>query len=84
MATVPAGPRGPEPLCAVWGKGALPEVSRALGEGRLSLQELIKSLPVHIVGEEEVAGADPGFRSFRNLNTPGAWADAEDAASGER
>jgi molybdopterin-guanine dinucleotide biosynthesis protein A len=68
---LPSGPDGAEPLCAIWGRSALPAVETALAEGRLSLVVLAERLSVQHVTVEEVAGVDPGFDSFRNFNTPG-------------
>ena len=67
---LPCGPDGAEPLCAVWGKTALPAVESALGEERLSLVLLAAGLSVRKVSVDEVAGVDPEFASFRNFNTP--------------
>lgn len=71
---LPFGPDGAQPLCAVWGRSALPAVGRALDEGRLSLVDLSVDLSVLEVTVTEVEEADPGFRSFRNVNTPEEWA----------
>lgn len=67
---VPCGPDGPEPLCAIYGKGCLPAVEAALGAGRLSAAELIGRVASRVVPAEEVRALDPDFSSFRNLNTP--------------
>ena len=68
---IPCGPRGPEPLCAVYGKGCLPLIEESLREGDFSLMEPIGRLRTREIPAEEVAGVDPGFRSFMNINTPG-------------
>jgi molybdopterin-guanine dinucleotide biosynthesis protein A len=78
-AVVPRSPRGPEPLCAVYGKGCLAEVEGALREGRLSMAALLPRLPALLLPPETVAGADPSFRSFRNVNT----AAEREAAEGD-
>lgn len=67
---IPSGPRGPEPLCAVYGKGMLPLVEESLARGDRSLIALIGRLRTREVSMDEVAAVDPGFRSFRNINTP--------------
>jgi FdhD protein len=67
---LPYGPDGAEPLCAIWGKSALPAVESALSGERLSLVVLAEALSVRKVPAEEVAAADPEFASFRNFNTP--------------
>jgi molybdopterin-guanine dinucleotide biosynthesis protein A len=67
---IPRGPHGPEPLCAVYGKGCLPLVEDSLRKGDFKLLDLAIRLPTREVSLEEVAAVDPGFRSFRNINTP--------------
>jgi molybdopterin-guanine dinucleotide biosynthesis protein A len=67
---LPYGPAGPEPLCAVYGKGALPRIEEALTSGALDLAGLAQAVRTRVVPPGEVAAVDPGFRSFRNVNTP--------------
>jgi molybdopterin-guanine dinucleotide biosynthesis protein A len=67
---IPHGPSGPEPLCAVYGKGCLALIEESLRKGDLRLTELVKRLRTREISPEEVATVDPGFRSFRNINTP--------------
>lgn len=67
---IPRGPAGPEPLCAVYGKGCLPTIEASLCAGDFQLVALIRRLRTLEVPPEEVAAADPGFRSFLNINTP--------------
>jgi molybdopterin-guanine dinucleotide biosynthesis protein A len=67
---IPRGPNGPEPLCAVYGKGCLPLIEDSLRKGDFKLVDLATRLPTREVSLEEVAAVDPGFRSFRNINTP--------------
>lgn len=67
---IPCGPNGPEPLCAVYGKGCLPILGDSLRKGELQLAALACRVKSRIVPPEEVTAVDPGFRSFRNLNTP--------------
>src|SRR4030067_86321 len=66
----PCGPHGPEPLCAVYGKGCLPLIEELLRKGDFSLMKLISRLRTREIPREEVASVDPEFRSFRNINTP--------------
>jgi len=68
---IPCGPHGPEPLCAVYGKECLPLIEESLRKGDFSLMALIGRLRTREIPAEEVAGVDPGFRSFMNINTPG-------------
>jgi molybdopterin-guanine dinucleotide biosynthesis protein A len=67
---IPCGPHGPEPLCAVYGKGCLPLIDESLRKGDFSLIKLISRLRTREIPREEVASVDPDFRSFRNINTP--------------
>ena len=68
---IPVGPDGPEPLCAVYGKGCLPHIEESLRKGDFSLMALVGRSRTREIPAEEVAGVDPGFRSFMNINTPG-------------
>ena len=67
---IPCSPLGPEPLCAVYGKGCLPLIEESLRKGDFSLKTLIGRLRTRNIPAEEVASVDPDFRSFRNINTP--------------
>lgn len=69
-AVVPESDAGPEPLCAVYGKGALAAVEEALGADRRRIADLLPRIRTRTVPREEVARFDPGYRSFRNINTP--------------
>ncbi len=73
---MPTGPDGAEPLCAIWGKSALPAIEQALAEARLSLVVLAEQLSVHRVAITEVSAVDPTFASFRNFNTVAEWNDS--------
>jgi molybdopterin-guanine dinucleotide biosynthesis protein A len=67
---LPYGPAGPEPLCAVYGKSILPRIEEALTSEAFDLAGLARAVRTRIVPPGEVASVDPGFRSFRNINTP--------------
>jgi molybdopterin-guanine dinucleotide biosynthesis protein A len=67
---IPFGPDGPEPLCAIYGKGCLPLIEEFLQAGDFSLMSLIGRVRTREVSREDVATVDPGFLSFRNINTP--------------
>ena len=67
---IPCGPHGPEPLCAVYGKGCLPLIEESMRKGDFSLMALIGRLRTRNIPAEEVAEVDPDFHSFRNINTP--------------
>ena len=67
---IPSGPNGPEPLCAIYGKGCLPYVEKALDAGQRNVFRLIDQVRARIVPAEEIAAVDPEFLSFLNVNTP--------------
>jgi molybdopterin-guanine dinucleotide biosynthesis protein A len=70
---IPYGPQGPEPLCAVYGKGCLPLIEESFRNENFTLVELGKRLRTREVPLKEVTAVDPDFRSFRNINTPGDY-----------
>jgi len=65
-----------EPLLAVYGRGALPGFERAIATGRLSVLHALEGLRVRYIDEADLEAADPGLRSFINVNTPGDLANA--------
>lgn len=67
---IPEGSGGLEPLHAVYGKGALPVMEEALSRGRVKIIECCERLRSTILARNVVAGIDPEFLSFRNINTP--------------
>ncbi|MGE5190082.1 MAG: formate dehydrogenase accessory sulfurtransferase FdhD [Gemmatimonadota bacterium] len=69
-AVVPESGTGLEPLCAVYGKGALPAIEEALRSGCGKVVSVLPKIRVRTVARHEVSLVDPGFRSFRNINTP--------------
>ncbi|MEQ8765895.1 MAG: molybdenum cofactor guanylyltransferase [Planctomycetota bacterium] len=58
-----------EPLHAVYPRELLPEISKRLDEGDLSLRGLIEGIPVRWVDEDEADRFDPARHSSRNVNT---------------
>lgn len=66
----------PEPLLAVYGRGALPGFERAIAAGRLRVVDALEGLRVRYVDDAELLPADPGLRSFVNVNTPAELAAA--------
>lgn len=66
----------PEPLIAVYGRGALPAFERAIVSGRLSVLHALEGLRVRYIDEADLEAADPGLRSFINVNTPKDLANA--------
>ena len=67
----PLGPRGPEPLLAIYRPRLLSEVARRIETGNLSLRSLLEDSCTVFVPEPELRQVDPELRSFRNVNTPG-------------
>jgi molybdopterin-guanine dinucleotide biosynthesis protein A len=73
----------PEPLLAVYGRGALPAIERALAGRRLRVLDALAGLRLRYLEEDEIAAADPGKRCFVNVNTPDELAAARALAGGE-
>ena len=63
------GPKGIEPLFAVYGRGCLPAAEACLAQGRRSIMALLDRVPVRYVAPEELAEFDLE-RIFTNVNTP--------------
>lgn len=67
---IPESDGGLEPLHAVYGKGALPVIEEALSRGNRRIVACCDRLNTTVITREEVGKIDPGFLSFRNINTP--------------
>jgi FdhD protein len=67
---MPESDGGLEPLHAVYGKGCLPAMEEALSRGNSRIVECLDRQKVTVVKKDEIAAIDPGFSSFRNINTP--------------
>jgi len=67
---IPESDGGLEPLHAVFGKSALPVMEDALSRGNRKIVDCCGRLNATIIPKEMVAGIDPGFQSFKNINTP--------------
>jgi molybdopterin-guanine dinucleotide biosynthesis protein A len=74
-AVVPVSPRGPEPLCAVYGPACLEPVRLRVAAGDLEMTSFWPDVRVRQVPPEELARHGDPAGLFRNLNTP---ADLED------
>lgn len=74
----------PEPLLAVYARGALPAIERSIVAGRLRIVDALAGLRVRFVEEDELARADPGLASFVNVNTPAELAAARASVAPER
>jgi FdhD protein len=69
-----------EPLLAVYGRGALPALERAIVAGRLRIMDALEGVRVRFLDEAALRGADAALRSFVNVNTPAELAAARAAA----
>lgn len=67
---IPESEGGLEPLHALYGKGCLPAMEKSLAEGCGRIVDCFDPGKVAVVSRDEVAGIDPAFLSFRNINTP--------------
>ena len=70
-AVVPVSPRGPEPMCALYGPACLAPMRRRMVAGELRMTAFWPDVRVRRPAADEVARhGDPGV-VFRNLNAPG-------------
>jgi molybdenum cofactor guanylyltransferase len=77
-AVVPEGPRGPEPMCALYTPECLSTIEAALAEGDLRLGSLVSRLPGVIrIPLERVATLGDPTRLFFNVNDQADLALAE-------
>jgi len=67
---IPESDEGLEPLHAVYNKSALPTMEQALRAGDGKMMTCCARLQSRVISRDTVATLDPGFRSFRNINTP--------------
>ena len=65
------GPRGPEPLLAIYRPRLLPELERRIARDELGLQALLRDVPTLFIPEADLRALDPTLRSFTNANSPG-------------
>ncbi|HET7618150.1 MAG TPA: molybdenum cofactor guanylyltransferase [Vicinamibacterales bacterium] len=69
-AVVPRGPRGLEPLCAVYATAAAPAIAARIARGALRAAPLEPDLRVREIAPEVVAEFDRDGLLFANVNTP--------------
>jgi molybdenum cofactor guanylyltransferase len=69
-AVVPLTPRGPEPLCAVYGPACLEPIRRGVATGELRMTSFWPGVRVREVRALELAAFGDPDELFRNLNTP--------------
>jgi FdhD protein len=67
---IPEGPAGLEPLHAVYGKGCLGAIEETLMAGEKRIMSFFDRVSIVRINTEQIAGFDPSFTSFCNINTP--------------
>ena len=67
-AVIPWLQTGPEPLCSLYHRTALPIIERQLKNGKPQLQELLGKISVRKVNEEELQDVVGGLEVFANIN----------------
>ena len=67
---LPRSENGYEPLHALYNKGSLPAMESCLEKGERRIISILPHLRVREIDAAEVAGFDPAFDSFSNINTP--------------
>ncbi len=75
---LPEGPRGPEPLCAVYHARCAPLISAALERGVRKVTDGLAGLVIETVPQEEWKAFDSDGCLFKNMNSPAdyEWARA--------
>lgn len=80
-AVVPEGPHGLEPMCAVYTRGCLPTIERALDRGELRLGSVLAQLPGLVrIPVDRVSTVGDAARLFFNVNSPADLEVAEQMA----
>ena len=69
-AVVPVSPRGPEPLCAVYGPGCLEPIRQRMAAADFKMAAFWPHVRVLELGAAELAAFGDPDDLFRNLNTP--------------
>ncbi|MDZ4655465.1 MAG: formate dehydrogenase accessory sulfurtransferase FdhD [Coriobacteriia bacterium] len=67
---IPVGPKGAEPLLALYHTSCLPVARAVLDSGRRRLVAILPSVKVVEVSIESLRDVDPELRSLVNVNTP--------------
>jgi molybdopterin-guanine dinucleotide biosynthesis protein A len=75
-AVVPAGVRGPEPLCAVYTRECLAPIQAAVARGDLKMTSFWEKVRIRAVPHSELRGFGDPERLFLNLNSPEDYARA--------
>ncbi len=66
-----------EPLHAIYRKRLIPLIEEQIKHDRRRIRELFGHVQMRYVTEQEIDRFDPGRKSFKNLNTPKDYEDAE-------
>ena len=69
-AVVPVSPRGPEPLCAVYGAGCLEPVRRCMDREDLKMTAFWAGVRVREVGPDQLGAFGDPDELFLNVNAP--------------
>ncbi len=67
---VPMGPRGAEPLLAIYRPRLLPELERRIAARDFALQKLLRDTNTLLIPEADLRALEPTLRSFTNANSP--------------
>ncbi len=67
---IPRGPRGYEPLCAIYSRACAAPILARIERGRLEASVVPEGVRVTEVGEQALAAHDPHGLVFVNVNTP--------------
>ena len=74
-AVLPWPVSGPEPLCAVYSRSALPVIEKNLKKGNWKVGDNLEELRVRRVGEKELLAIVADLSSLHNINRPEDLAD---------
>ncbi|KIX15215.1 molybdenum cofactor guanylyltransferase [Dethiosulfatarculus sandiegensis] len=69
-AVAPMGPRGPQPLLALYRRSCLPHALRLLEQGERRPRIFLKLLKAGLISWQEVQDLDPKGTGFLNINFP--------------
>jgi molybdopterin-guanine dinucleotide biosynthesis protein A len=69
-AVLPRGPRGYEPLCAIYSRTCAPEIRARIARGALQASVPPSGVRVTEIGPEIISTYDPNGLIFMNVNTP--------------
>lgn len=75
--TVPRVGGRTQQLHAVYARSCLPAVEAQLARDDLKIDRFFGAVRTLIVEEDEIAPIDPGFLSFRNINTEADWLELQ-------